>query len=133
MRILCSQVPTRANQSERDALRDLDGWRPLTVHNRKLQRQIFEHLLSPLASGINHSLSLVGCHVQLQPMLPGQSNPWKQIRSRVADDRQEKSSIYAGGSMWISSDASAEASNCPPWSKIAGNKPFFLSGSTSFL
>ena len=36
LRGLCSQVPIRADQSGRDAIRDLDGWGPLTVHDRKL-------------------------------------------------------------------------------------------------
>ena len=48
MRGLCSQAPIRAYQSERDAILDLDGWFSLTVHDRKLHRQLFEHLLSLL-------------------------------------------------------------------------------------
>ena len=35
---LCSQVPMRACQSELGALRDLDGWRPLTVHEPPILR-----------------------------------------------------------------------------------------------
>ena len=81
MRSLCAHVPIRADQPEQDAIRDVDSWGPLTVHDKKLQCQVFEHLLSPLASEVNHSLSLIGSHVQLQPVLPGSLRATRGSRS----------------------------------------------------